>query len=129
METFLSFSSFNSLLNYLNIIFIGVVVFYAVNRFYYVINVITYAIAKTFIPIITSLIFGSLLGINMTLGIGTIFILLILYFILGLMVIKIIEKVTDYFDSDTIILFIVIFAIVDSIVTWLFSFVISLLFY
>ena len=128
METFLSFSSFGSLLSYLNIIFVGIVVFLAINRFYYLMNVIIYAIAKTFIPIITSLIFGSLLGVNATLGIGTIFILLILYFILGLIVVKIIEKVTEYFDSDTIIYFIIIFAIIDSIVAWLFSLIISLLF-
>lgn len=128
METFLSFSSFGSLLSYLNIIFVGIVVFWAINRFYYLMNVIIYAIAKTFIPIITSLIFGSLLGVNATLSIGTIFILLILYFILGLIVVKIIEKVTEYFDSDTIIFFIIIFAIIDSIVAWLFSLIISLLF-
>lgn len=128
METFLSFSSFGSLLNYLNIIFVGIVVFIAINRFYYLTNVIIYAIAKTFIPIITSLIFGSFLGINITFGIGTIFILLILYFILGLIVIKIIEKINDYFDSDIIIYFIITFAIIDSIVTWLFSLVINLLF-
>ena len=128
METFLSFSSFGSLLSYLNIIFVGIVVFWAINRFYYLMNVLVYAIAKTFIPIITSLIFGSLLGVNATLGIGTIFILLILYFILGLIVVKIIEKVTEYFDSDTIIYFIIIFAIIDSIVAWLFSLIISLLF-
>lgn len=127
METFLAFSNFDSLLSYLNIIFIGTVVFWAINRFYYLMNVIIYAIAKTFIPIITSLIFGSLLGVNATLGIGTIFILLILYFILGLIVIKVIEKVTDYFDSDTIIYFIIIFAIIDSIIAWLFSLMISLL--
>lgn len=59
METFLSFSNFGSLLTYLNIIFIGIVVFWAINRFYYLMNVIIYAIAKTFIPIITSLIFGN----------------------------------------------------------------------
>lgn len=128
METFLSFSSFGSLLSYLNTIFVGIIVFWAINRFYYLMNVIIYAIAKTFIPIITSLIFGSLLGVNATLGIGTIFILLILYFILGLIVVKIIEKVTEYFDSDTIIYFIIIFAIIDSIVAWLFSLIISLLF-
>ncbi len=128
METFLSFSNFGSLLNYLNIIFIGIVIFWANNRFYYLMNVIIYAIAKTFIPIITSLIFGSLLGINITLGIGTIFLLFILYFILGLIVIKIVEKVTNYFDSDTILYFIIVFAIIDSIVTWLFSIIINLLF-
>lgn len=128
METFLSFSNFGSLLNYLNIIFIGIVIFWANNRFYYLMNVIIYAIAKTFIPIITSLIFGSLLGINITLGIGTIFLLFILYFILGLIVIKIVEKVTNYFDSDTILYFIIVFAIIDSIVTWLFSLIINLLF-
>ncbi len=128
METFLSFSNFGSLLNYLNIIFIGIVIFWANNRFYYLINVTIYAIAKTFIPIITSLIFGSLLGINITLGIGTIFLLFILYFILGLIVIKIVEKITNYFDSDTILYFIIVFAIIDSIVTWLFSLIINLLF-
>lgn len=128
METFLSFSNFGSLLNYLNIIFIGIVIFWANYRFYYLMNVIIYAIAKTFIPIITSLIFGSLLGINITLGIGTIFLLFILYFILGLIVIKIVEKVTNYFDSDTILYFIIVFAIIDSIVTWLFSLIINLLF-
>lgn len=128
METFLAFSNFGSLLSYLNVIFIGVVVYWAINRFYYLMNVVIYAIAKTFIPIITTLIFGSLLGINTTLGIGTIFILPILYFILGLIVVKIIEKVTEYFDYDTIIYFIIIFAIIDSIITWLFSLIISLLF-
>lgn len=127
LETFLSFSSLSSLLTYLNVIFIGIVVFVALNRFDYIINVTTYAIAKTFIPIITSLIFGKLLGINATINVGTVLILLILYFILGLLVVKITEKIIDYFNSDTIIYFISVFGIIDSIVSWLFSCIIGLL--
>ena len=127
MDTFLSFSSFGSLLNYLNLIFIGIVVFIAINRFSYLVNVIIYAIAKTFIPIITSLIFGSLIGTHITLGIGTIFILLIIYFIPGLVVIKLIEKLSGYFDYDTSVYFVIVFAIIDLIVSWLFSLIIRLL--
>lgn len=126
METFLSFSSFGSLLTYLNVILIGAVVFWAINRFTYIMDVIAYTLAKTFIPIITSLIFGSFLGVNSSIGIGTILTLLVLYFILGLIVIKITEKVTEYFSSDTIIYFIIVFAIIDSIASWLFSLLISL---
>lgn len=128
MATILSFSSSSSLFSYLNIIFVGIVVFYAINRFYYLTSTIIYSISKTFIPIITALIFGSLLGTNFALSIGSIFISLILYFISGLIVIKIVEKIIDYFDSDTMIYFIIIFAIIDSIVTWLFSLIINLLF-
>ena len=98
METFLSFSSFGSLLNYLNIIFVGIIIFWAINRFSYIVDVVVYAMAKTFILIITSLIFGSLLGVHISLSMGTIFVLFIIYFIIGLVVIKIIEKVSDYFD-------------------------------
>lgn len=126
METFLSFSNFSSLLTYLNVVLVGIIVYGAVNRFYYIIDVIAYAMAKTFIPIITSLIFGSLFGINVTIGIETILILLILYFILGLIVIKITEKIIEYFNSDTIVYFIIVFAIIDSIMSWLFSLVIQL---
>ena len=126
METFLSFSNFSSLLTYLNVVLVGIIVYGAVNRFYYIIDVIAYAMAKTFIPIITSLFFGSLFGINVTIGIETILILLILYFILGLIVIKITEKIIEYFNSDTIVYFIIVFAIIDSIMSWLFSLVIQL---
>ena len=78
METFLAFSSFDSLLLYLNIILIGIVVFATINKYSYIIDVIAYTLAKTFIPIITSLIFGSIIGININIGIGTILVLLIL---------------------------------------------------
>ncbi|MBR3153076.1 MAG: hypothetical protein IKF52_05730 [Clostridia bacterium] len=126
METFLSFSSFDSLLTYLNIILVGAVVFWAVNNYTYIADVIAYTLAKTFIPIITSMIFGSILGINDIIDLGTIIILLVFYFLLGLFVIKITEKITDYFSSDTIIYFIIVFAIIDSIISWLFSLLISI---
>ena len=126
METFLSFSSYSSLLSYLNLILVGAVVFFSMNRYYYFTNVIVYAIARTFIPIITSLFFGSLVGANISFGLGTILILLILFFILGLIVIKITEKVIEYFSSDTIIFFIIVFGIIELISSWLFSLVIGL---
>lgn len=126
METFLSFSSFGSLYTYLNIILVGAIVFWVTDRYTYLIDVIAYTLAKTFIPILTSFIFGSILGIDVSIGIGTILILLILYFILGLIVIKIIERIAAYYSSDTIIIFIIIFAIIDSIASWLFSLLISL---
>ena len=53
METFLAFSSFGSLLTYLNVILVGAVVFGAINRFTYIMDVIAYTLAKTFIPIIS----------------------------------------------------------------------------
>ena len=127
METFLYFSSIGSLFTYLNVILIGAVVFWAINRFTYIIDVIVYALAKTFIPMITLLLIGSLVGVNASLGIGTIFVMLILYFILGLAVIKITEKITDYFSSDTVVYFIIVFAIIDIVVSWLFSLIIGLL--
>lgn len=126
METFLSFSNFSSLFTYLNIIIVGIIVFWAINRFSYIVDVVVYALSKTFIPIITALVLGGFLGVKVSFGIGAIFILLILYFILGLIVIKITEKIVEYFDSDTIIYFIISFALIDSIVTWLFSLVVSL---
>ena len=126
METFLSFSNFSSLFTYLNIIIVGIIVFWAINRFSYIVDVVVYALSKTFIPIITALVLGGFLGVKISFGIGAIFILLILYFILGLIVIKITEKIVEYFDSDTIIYFIISFALIDSIVTWLFSLVVSL---
>lgn len=127
METFLAFSGFNSLLNYLNIILVGTIVFWSINRFSYLIDVISYAIGKTFIPIITSLIFGGLLGMHISFGIGTIFTLLIIYLIIGLVVIGITEKVFNYFDTDTIIYFIIVYAIIDLIISWLFSLIIGLI--
>lgn len=126
MATFLSFSSYSSLFSYLNLILVGAIVFFTMNRYYYLINVIVYAIARTFIPIITSLFFGSLVGANISFGLGTILILLILFFILGLIVIKITEKITEYFSSDTIIYFIIVFGIIESITSWLFSLVVGL---
>ena len=127
METFLSFSSYSSLISYLNLILVGTVVFFAMNRYYYFLNVIAYAIARTFIPMITSLFFGSIIGANVSFKFGTILVLLILNFILGLIVIKITEKVNDYFNADTIIYFIIVFGIIESIVSWLFLFFIGLL--
>lgn len=117
METFLSFSSLSSLLTFLNVILVGIVVFIAINKFTYIIEVIAYTLAKTFVPIITSLALGGILGLNVSIGIGTILILLILYFILGLIVIKLTEKITDYFSSDTILHFIIAFAFIDLIVS------------
>lgn len=111
--TFLSFSSFGSLHEYLNVILVEPVALGTINRFTYIMDVIAYTLAKTFISIITSLIFGSRLGVNVNIGIGMILILFVLYFILGLIVIKITEKVTKYFSSDAIIYFIIVFAIID----------------
>ena len=128
METFLAFSGFNSLLNYLNVILVGAIVFWAINRFSYFVDVIIYAIAKTFIPIITSLILGSILGTHISFGIGTILILLIVYFIIGLAVIAITEKVYNYFDSDTIIYFVIVFGIIDLVISWLCALIIGWIF-
>ena len=111
MEAFLFFSSFKSLLTYLNIIFVGVIIFFAINKFTYIMNVVIYSIAKTFIPMITLVTLGKLLGTSVGVGIGSILILLILYFILGLFVIKILEKIVDYFNTDTILHFIFSFII------------------
>ena len=128
VENFLSLSSFSSLWNFINIIIVGIVVFIAINKFNYWMNVIIYAIAKGLIPIITAMIVGSFLGTELTISIGTILGLIILYCISGLIVIKLIEKVADAFDTDTIVYFIIIFGIIDSIVSWLFSFVLTILF-
>lgn len=126
MATFLSFLSYSSLLSYLNLILVGAIIFFTMNKYYYLMNVIVYAIARTFIPILTSLFFGNLIGTNVSFGLGTILISLILFFILGLIVIKITEKVTEYFSSDTIIYFIIVFGIIESISSWLFSLVVGL---
>lgn len=126
MTSFLYSSNYNSLLSYLNLILVGAIVFFSMNRYRYLINVIVYAIARTFISILTSSFFGSLAGANVSFGLGTILISLILFFILGLLVIKITEKITDYFDADTIIYFIIIFGIIESISSWLFSLVVGL---
>lgn len=128
MEVLLSFSSIGSLRTYLNAILIGIVVFVAINKFTYIIDVLAYALAKTFIPIITSLFLGMLLGTNVTFGIGTILLLLIVYFIIGLAVIKVIEKVAAYFNFDTIFPFIILFSITDFVVSWLFLLIIRLIF-
>ena len=128
METLMSFSSFSSLLNFLNIILIGVVVFFTMNKYVYIIDVVSYALAKTFIPIITNLMFSSIFNSSVSITIGTIFIMLILNFLLGLIVIKLVEKVGSNFSYDAIISFIIIFAIVDAVVLWAFSFIINLLF-
>ena len=47
--------------------------------------------------------------------------------IIGLAVIAITEKVFNYFESDTIIYFIIVFGIIDLVITWLFSLIIGLI--
>lgn len=79
MTTFLYFLSYNSLVSLLNLILVGLVVFFAMNQFRYMINVALYAIAKTFIPIITALLIGSLISTNISFSLGGILILLIFY--------------------------------------------------
>lgn len=132
MDTALALSRPNSLLGILNVIFIGIVIYIATNRFTYIINVMVYAIAKSVIPILITLIFARMIGLSIEIGIGAILgsmlILCIPYFIIGLLVIKVIEKITDWFSSDTIIWFIVSFAVVDSIISWIFVAFLSLLF-
>ena len=126
METFLQFSNFNSLLNYLNVVLIGAVVFYTTNKYNYIIDVIAYALAKTIIPMITYLIFGSLIGAKLQVSVGTVFILFLVYFIIGLLIIRIMEKIVDAFNSDTIVNFIFIFGIIDTVVFWLISLLINI---
>lgn len=126
MATFLFFSSLDSLFSYLNIIIVAVIIFWSINRFWsYLTNVIIYAISKTFIPKITLSIL-YFLGVKVKFDILTINILLIIYFILGLIVIKITEKIVEHFDTDTIIYFIIIFAIIDLLVSWIFSTILNL---
>ena len=131
MATALALSSPNTLLAILNAIFIGIVVYVAINRFTYIINVVVYAIARSIIPIVTSLIFAGIIGLSLSVGMGavilSILILLIPNFIIGLLVIKIIEKIADWFTSDTIIWFLVCFVIVDSIISWIFVALLGLL--
>lgn len=127
MTTFLYFLSYNSLVSLLNLILVGLVVFFAMNRFRYMINVALYAVAKTFIPIITALLIGCLIGTNVSFSLSGILILLITYFLLGLPVIKITEKIIRYFSFDTILHFLAVFAITESIISWLFSLVLKLI--
>ena len=127
MTTFLYFLSYNSLVSLLNLILVGLVVFFAMNRFRYMINVALYAVAKTFIPIITALLIGCLIGTNVSFSLSGILILLITYFLLGLPVIKITEKIIRYFSFDTIFHFLAVFAITESIISWLFSLVLKLI--
>ena len=81
-------------------------------------------IARSVIPILTTLMFAGIIGLSLEVGfgavLGSILIMCIPNFILGLAVIKIIEKIVDWFNSDTIIYFIVSFSIIDSILSWLF---------
>lgn len=123
MGTALALSSPSSLLSILNAIFIGIVIYWATNRFTYIMNVIVYAVARSIIPILTTLIFAGMIGLSIEVGMGAILgsmlIMCIPNFILGLAVIKIIEKIVDWFSSDTIIYFIVSFTIIDSILSGL----------
>lgn len=125
METALTFSSPTALLAMLNAILIGVIVYWSTNKFTYIINVIIYAVARSVIPIITTLMFGGILGTSIEVSLGvilkSIFILLILYFILGLLVIKITEKIIEYFNSDNIVYFVIFLFIIESIISWLFE--------
>ena len=106
METFLSFSNFSSLFTYLNIIIVGIIVFWAINRFSYIVDVVVYALSKTFIPIITALVLGGFLGVKVSFGIGAIFILLILYYFFNYGAkVDIIFLLTKYVIRITCILF------------------------
>jgi|GEM_PF-3314264 len=132
MSTALALSSPNFLLGILSTIFIGIIIYISVDRFTYVINVITYAIAKSVIPIITTLIFAGMVGLHIEASMGAILgsmlLLLIPYSILGLLVIKVVEKIADWFTSDTIIYFIIIFSIVESIISLIFIALLRLIF-
>lgn len=124
MATVLSLSSPNTLMAMLNAILIGVVIYWATNRFVYIMNVAIYAIARSVIPIITTLVFAGMLGISVEVSMGSVILSMLImcipYFIIGLAVIKITEKIVEWFNSDTIIYFIASFAIIDSIISWLF---------
>lgn len=117
METLLSFASFGFLRTFLNIILIGVVIYFVANKYSYIVNVVAYAIAETFIPRIIDLFLSGFTGASVSFSFGTILVSLILFFLLGLLVIKITQKITDHFSSDTIFYFIIAFGIVDFLVT------------
>ncbi len=127
METLLSISSFNSLLSYVNVILVGIIISTTINRFKYKINVVVYAISKTIIPILTSWMFESIITANISFDFRIIIMSLIFYFILGTVVIKITNKVSDCFNSDTVGYFIISFAIIDIIVSKIVAFVLVLL--
>lgn len=117
-------SSPDSLIALLNTIFIGVMIYWSVNRFIYIISVIVYAIARSVIPILTKLMYAGMIGLSIEVGIGTVILNMIIMcipnFILGLAVIKITEKIVDWFSSDTITYFIASFSVIESILSWFF---------
>ena len=130
MELFLSFCRFGTLLNFLNVIFIGLIVFAVTNRYTYIVDVIAYAISKTIIPILTALFVKGIINIHVyNVTFGSVLISLILNFFIGLIVIKIIEKIVDSFDSDTMVGFIIVFGIVDMIISWLVAIALDALIY
>lgn len=118
MEILLELASPSSLITYLNCILVGVVIFFSIDKFSRIVEAGIYAVAETLIPIITRMFLGSILGINAAVGLGNIFVSLIIYFIIGLLVMKITKKITSYFNSDTILYFIIAFSIIDFLVIW-----------
>ena len=118
MEILLELASPSSLITYLNCILVGVVIFFSIDKFSRIVEAGIYAVAETLIPIITRMFLGSILGINAAVGFGNIFVSLIIYFIIGLLVMKITKKITSYFNSDTILYFIIAFSIIDFLVIW-----------
>ncbi len=122
------YSNVGSLSSLLNTLFISAIVFCAVRKFSsYKLNVTIYAISKTIIPLLTSFFLSMLLGRNISISVIGIMLLLIIYFLQGFLVIKLIEKIVEYFNYDTFIFFVVSFSIIDSIVSLASGFVLSLL--
>jgi len=122
------YSNVGSLLSLLNTIFVAGIVFCAIRKFSsYKLNVTIYAIAKTIIPMITSFFLSKLLGTDVAFSlIGTV-LLLVVYFLQGLLVVKLIEKIVDYFNYDTFLFFVVSFSIIDFIVSLASGLVLSLI--
>ena len=65
---------------------------------------------------ITRIFLRSILGLSMAVGLGDILLSLIVFLFIGLLVMKITRKITNYFNSDTILYFIIAFSIIDFLV-------------
>lgn len=116
MVMFLEFASPSTLINILNRILVGAVMFYSIDKFSHIVEAAIYAVAETIIPMITRIFLRSILGLSVAVGLGDILLSLIVFLFIGLLVMKITRKITNYFNSDTILYFIIAFSIIDFLV-------------
>ena len=118
----------NVLFIILQVIIIGGIIFYTLDRFNITINVVTYAISKTFIPMLISNFLAVITDFNYMekVNIWSLVFLLTIHTLIGMVVIKIYCKLKEGFSENKLLYFILIFSTIELIVYFIFSPILSL---